>query len=183
MMRCLLITIASISVLFAGALIAGVAGYRINATNSLPPGIWHVDELTVPVRRGDVVSACLPETELLAQAKARDYVSAGLCPGWTEPLFKPVAAIAGDVVTIDGNGIRVNDRLVPNSIAQQIDGRGARLDAVEPGIYVVAPEQAWLVSSYNRWSFDSRYFGPVSVRSIQGIAHAVIVADVPEQWR
>jgi type IV secretory pathway protease TraF len=29
------------------------------------------------------------------------------------------------------------------------------------GTYAVSPGTAWVISSYNRFSFDSRYFGPV----------------------
>ncbi len=50
------------------------------------------------IARGDIVSICPPDTAVFRAARARGYVPYGRCPGGYEPLLKPVAAIAGDIV-------------------------------------------------------------------------------------
>lgn len=162
---------------------AGVIGYRVNLTNSLPPGIWRVTPLADRLQRGDIVSVCPPPTLPVVEAKSRGYLSSGLCDGWFEPLFKPVVAISGDKVVIDRDGVHVNGKVVPNSQAFQEDGEGRDMHPVNFGTYRVDDRQVWLISSYNRWSFDSRYFGPVDVAAVQGRARPVLVSNVPQEWR
>src|SRR5579871_6461782 len=57
----------------------GAAGYRINATNSLPPGIWKVVALDSPPAHGDIVSVCPPAVKALEDAKSRGYLHTGTC--------------------------------------------------------------------------------------------------------
>ena len=161
----------------------GAAGYRINATNSLPPGIWKVVALDSPPAHGDIVSVCPPAVKALEDAKSRGYLHTGTCSGWFEPLFKPVAAVPGDTVTVTPEGLRVNGAPIANSIALAVDGNGAELPHLAAGKYVVGAGEIWVVSAYNRWSFDSRYFGPVSLASVQGRAIPVLVQVVPPEWR
>jgi type IV secretory pathway protease TraF len=40
----------------------------------------------------------------------------------------------------------------------------------------VPPGQVWLLSGHDSRSFDSRYFGPVPVANVQGVARPVWVA-------
>src|ERR1700733_15412041 len=94
------ILVLSVLCLFIVAFTAGLFGYRVNATTSLPPGIWRVDTMRTPLSRGDIVSVCPPSTEALQTAKLRGYLHMGMCPGGFEPLFKPVIAIGGDTVEI-----------------------------------------------------------------------------------
>ena len=41
------------------------------------------------------------------------------------------------------------------------------------------PGEVWLFSSYSAGSFDSRYFGPVVLASVRGIARPVVVIGDP----
>ena len=40
---------------------------------------------------------------------------------------------------------------------------------------IVAKGEVWVISSYNPLSFDSRYFGPVPVSKIEGLARPLFV--------
>lgn len=154
---------------------AGATGLRVNATASMPRGLWRVAPAAGPIPRGAIVSLCLPQGPLLRLALRRGYLGAGPCPGGAEPLLKPVAAIAGDVVRVTAAGIAVNGTLLPNSAALKQDSAGRPLRPVPPGTWRVAPGAVWLVSTYAARSFDSRYFGPVPVSAVHGTARPVWV--------
>jgi type IV secretory pathway protease TraF len=49
----------------------------------------------------------------------------------------------------------------PNSKQYARDALGRPLPQVPAGTYPVLPGTVWVISSYNRFSFDSRYFGPI----------------------
>ena len=143
----------------------GLAGLRLNLTGSLPVGLYRASR-AAPVREA-IVLTCLPPS-VAAFARARGYVpSGGGCPGGVLPVGKPIRAIAGDTVTVTPTGLLVNDRLVPNSRALAADRQGRPLPELTVGRYVVRPGTVWVVSSYSRFSFDSRYFGAVETGQIR----------------
>jgi conjugative transfer signal peptidase TraF len=141
---------------------AWLVGLRVNLTGSLPLGIY-LAAGSAPVR-GAVVLVCLPP-HVAAFAKARGFVPSGVqCPGGLTAVGKPVVAVAGDTVTVMQTQIAVNGTPVPNSRALAFDRNGRPLPHLQAGRYVVAAGVIWVVSSYSRFSFDSRYFGPIEVR-------------------
>ena len=97
----------------AALISADLAGLRINGTASMPRGLWHVGAPVAPLRRGEIVTLCPPETLPFREAAARGYLPAGFCPGGLQPLVKPIAAIAGDLVTVSAAGVTVNGAPVP----------------------------------------------------------------------
>ncbi len=142
-----------------------LVGLRLNLTGSLPVGVY----LTSPAApvRGALVLTCLPP-EVAAFATARGYVPRGVeCPGQIAAVGKPVVAIAGDAVTVTPGGILVNGIAVPNSRALASDRQGRWLPHLPAGTYVVQPGTVWIVSSYSRFSFDSRYFGAIETREVR----------------
>ena len=95
----------------AGALVmtslasADVAGLRINDTPSMPRGLWRVVATdSAPLRDGAVVTICPPDTPPIRVGAGRGYLPPGSCPGGYEPLVKPIAATAGDCVTVSAAG-------------------------------------------------------------------------------
>ena len=151
------------------------AGLRVNESSSLPVGIWRVSPFDRDLRRGDIVSFCPPGTPAFREAWRRGYLSAGHCEGGYEPLLKPVAAIAGDRVEGTDDGIRVNGRLIPSSKSLNRDGLGRTLPSPGAHDVIVAKGEVWVISSHNSLSFDSRYFGPVPISSIVGLARPLFV--------
>lgn len=169
----------AIAVLGAGAavLLLGYAGYaaglRVNGTESLPPGVWRVVGAPGVAKRGQVVNFCPPDVPAVRAGRDRNYLHGGMCPGDYETLFKPIVAVAGDAVEVAADGIRVNGHLIANSAPVSMDGAGQPLPAMPFRTSIVQPGQAWVVSSYTPWSFDSRYFGPIPVASIRGEARPI----------
>lgn len=155
------------------------AGFRWNETESLPRGLWRITGAPGHAIRGRIAFFCPPATPEVREAKARGYMREGDCNG-VEPLFKPIVAVAGDVVELDASGIRVNGIAVANSAPLDVDGAGRDMPRVGHGAYQVAEGQAWAVSSHTPLSFDSRYIGPIDVSSIQGHAHPIWLLEDSE---
>jgi conjugative transfer signal peptidase TraF len=163
-------------VVTAGAIVmvalagANAAGLRLNTTPSMPVGLWRMVPSPSQLRRGEVVVVCLPDTALLRMGRERGYISPGYCPSGSEPLVKPIAATAGDIVAISPTGVMVNGRAVQDTAQLSRDSGGRPLKSVPAGTYPVAPGEVWLLSGHDPRSFDSRYFGPVPAANVQGSA-------------
>lgn len=122
--RCYCLAMGTGVALMLGIALAGTAGLRVNATASMPQGIWQVEAPGARIERGEIVSVCLLQSPALNQAAERGYVPAGACPGGHEPLVKPVAAVAGDRVTVTALGIAVNGEPIARSAPLDEDSAG-----------------------------------------------------------
>jgi len=151
------------------------AGLRINESPSLPIGVWRVLPFDRDLRRDDIISFCPPDTPAFREAWRRGYVGKGLCDGGYEPLLKPVAAIEGDRLTQTSEGISINGRVIANSKSLDRDGSGRTLPSPGTNEIIVGKGEVWVISSYNPLSFDSRYFGPIPISRIEGLARPLFV--------
>lgn len=172
--RCFGIVAVSVAAVIAAAIIIGqAAGLRLNVTDSAPHGLWHVrwPADAASIRRGDLVEVCPPVVPIVRLMGERGYLSAGDCAGSNvTPLLKPVSAVAGDTVHLTrGQPAAVNGVSLPNSAAMPF------MPAWPEGDYAVKPGEVWLFSSYSAGSFDSRYFGPVELDRVRGLASPVAV--------
>ena len=165
---------------FALGCLAGVAGMwavcavglRVNGTGSEPIGIyWAISKAPA---KGDFVFALPPAWPIFKLALARGYLAAGPSPAGTAALIKQVAAVGGDRVTIDAEGIRVNGVRLKNSAPRAVDEVGRPLQAYELSDYTLRSEEVLLMSDYSPASFDGRYFGPVSRTTIQSVIVPVL---------
>jgi conjugative transfer signal peptidase TraF len=152
------------------------AGLWINTTDSMPMGLWRQTANQAP-RAGDVVLLCLPANPATELGQARGYIAPGPCPTGQEVLLKPIAAGAGDVVTVSPAAVTVNGHAIANSAQLPEDSRGRPLPAYPAGTYRVPAGEIWLVSPHNRRSFDSRYFGPVPASLVRSTVRPVWVFD------
>ncbi|MFZ1125371.1 MAG: S26 family signal peptidase, partial [Candidatus Baltobacteraceae bacterium] len=92
----------------------------------------------------------------------------GDCPNGLVPLGKVVAAVEGDVVDVEPDGVRINGTLWPQSRQKAIDARGRRVDLCQPfGPQRLGPGRVWLMGLH-RDSWDSRYFGPLESSALGG---------------
>jgi len=141
-------------------LLLGVFGIRLNiASSSLPPGLYRI----VPAGKGSDLLIC-PTGIAEKVSVEREYrVKSFGCGDGYAPLLKPIAARAGDTVTLNDAGVAVNGKLLQDSKQYPKDGIGRPMPRVPFGTYAVLPGTVWVISSYNRFSFDSRYFGPIQL--------------------
>jgi conjugative transfer signal peptidase TraF len=146
-------------VVFAAVLALGaIMGVRLNiASNSLPPGLYRI----APRGKGSDLLIC-PTGIAESVSIGREYRPKGAgCGDGYAPLLKPISARCGDTVAVSNAGISINGKLLPNSKQFTKDALGRPLPVVPTGTYTVLPGTVWVISSYNRFSFDSRYFGPI----------------------
>ncbi|MNR96560.1 Peptidase S26 [compost metagenome] len=146
------------------------AGIRINTTPSEPLGLWRIVPTNRPVEIGDLVFVCMPDSTERKEGKSRGYLLWGLCPGGTGPLIKEVVAMAGQDIAIDRN-VSIDGVTLDRSLLVQHDGLGRPLRPYLGGI--VPAGQVFLHSPF-AGSWDSRYFGPVPVSGILGLAREVL---------
>jgi conjugative transfer signal peptidase TraF len=166
------VAIVSVGMLLSFILVVAgaVGGVRINMTPSEPLGLWRVVALDRAAAVGDLIFICPPENNAIRSARQRGYLRSGLCPGGFAPLIKTVIATAGQRVEI-GSAVRVDGVTVTNSAVSKFDGKGRPLVAFRGGI--VPTGSVFLHSSFVG-SYDSRYFGPLPVSGILGLAQEVL---------
>lgn len=152
-------------------LAASVAMVRlcaINTSPSLPMGIYRVVAAIQPVV-GDMVLVCLP-LPIADFALARRYLTRGSCASGVEPLGKRVAAIAGDTVVVTVDGVLINGILRASTMPLRVDSHGRSLPQLVGEQWILRPGQLWLEATGHRRSFDSRYFGPLSINAVVAVA-------------
>jgi conjugative transfer signal peptidase TraF len=159
----------AVGALLLAVVTAHALGYLWVASESVPPGLWR--KVSDPIERGSVIAFCPPDQTRFKAGRDAGFVPSGFCPGRLPRLVKPVAAVAGDVVEIGEEGFRVNGVLLPNT--RPIEGRLAPLQPYSPGPRLVRDGEVWLVSTYNRRSWDSRYYGPVRITDLESAVRPV----------
>lgn len=162
--------ISSVSLFTLGFIVlVGGVGFRINLTPSEPLGLWGIVKPDRPILVGDLVFICPPDTNKMREAHVRGYLRFGLCEGRVAPLIKTVVATSGQSVEI-GDDVRLDGRPLPHSRISRMDGQGREMTPYDGG--VVPPGTVFLHSEFPG-SFDSRYFGPLPMDGILGLAHEV----------
>jgi conjugative transfer signal peptidase TraF len=117
--------------------------------------------------KGDLVFVAPPPLPLFTLAKERGYFNVAYSP--TTHLVKRLAAVAGDRVTIDSDGVEVNGIRLANSARCNCDGAGRPLRPYVLKDHILVPDEMLLMSDYNPASFDSCYFGPLQATTIESV--------------
>ncbi len=157
----------SIAIWFVGASAITALGMRsnpgcrlvYNPTTSAPPG-WYWVARAGDLKVGQYVLTRLP-LEAATLADERGYLPKSV------PLLKRIAAVPEQRVCLSGNRVFIDGRLAAVTLAH--DRRGRNLDAWRQ-CRALKTGELFLLSDTNPGSFDSRYFGPIHVRSVIGQA-------------
>jgi len=149
------------------------AGLRWNTSKSMPRGVYRL--VRRPARIGEYVAACLKPLEG-RRGRARGYLMAGACVGGAGEVLKIYAGAPGDTVIVDSQGVRIKGELIAGSKPRLRDGAGRELE-VKWGTWVLGETEAWLASWNEAVGWDSRYFGSVSTKDIEGVAEPIWVVD------
>jgi conjugative transfer signal peptidase TraF len=130
-----------------------------NPSPSAPRG-WYMVKSPAELSRGDFALVKLPAS-IARFADQRRYLP------MTVPLLKRVGAVAGDRVCETQGLVYINGVLAAQSLERDGAGRSLvtwsdcrRLKVVE----------LFLLGTSSAASFDSRYYGPVTVKSVIGVA-------------
>lgn len=150
-----------------------VSDFKINTSESFPVGIYKVTP-TKTVNIGDLIVIC-PSNTVGWKATYKDYLPQSLeCKEThTVSLLKRVVALKGDVVEVL-NQVSVNGKVLKNSDVLKLDGKNRPVKSCE-GKYLMGERDVWVMSDYNRKSYDSRYFCALSIQNIIGVAKPLIV--------
>ena len=147
-----------------------------NPSDSVAVGWYRVDPLdrrtSSPPRRlevGSIVLVPLP-AEAAALAAQRSYLPTRI------PLLKRVGAVAPQEVCVIGGSVRIDG--VPSAAVLSADRWGRPLPSWSQ-CRRLRPGELFLLSVTNPASFDSRYFGPVSVSAVIGVARPVWLEPRP----
>lgn len=162
--------ISSVSLFALGFIVLlGGQGFRVNLTPSEPLGLWRIVKPDRPILVGDLVFICPPNTDAMRKARARGYLRFGRCAGRVAPLIKTVVATSGQMIEIH-DFVRVDSRPLPHSRVARLDGKGRKMERYDGD--VMPPGTVFLHSPFSG-SFDSRYFGPLPMDGILGLAREV----------
>lgn len=131
-----------------------------NASPSVPMGLYRM--ANAPPRFGDLVVVQL-RSSWSSFADRRGYLPRSAY------LLKPVSAVVKDRVCRFGTLIFVQDRFAALAITRD---RFARLLPVWRGCRILRRGELFLLAD-NPDSFDSRYFGPIDVGQVAGVATPV----------
>jgi len=148
--------------------------------SSCPAGIYRLTRRSVA--RGDLVEACLPDP-IATYGTARGYLGPGDCPNHSEPVLKIVGALVGDRVELSRESICVNGILLPQSATLSRDSRSRAVETIARGPYQTAADQTWLFGLRDPRSWDSRYFGPVPIKSVLGVVEPVVTLSGTQSFR
>lgn len=148
------------------------AGARFNTTKSIPVGMYWTSNALV--QKGAYVLWCPPQTYVFDEAKERNYIGAGFCPGGYGYMMKRVLAAKGDVLAVTDDGVSVNGVLLPHSKPIQADKSGRALPRYTLSDYTLGNDELLLMSDVYSTSFDARYFGPIKDSQIMTVISPVI---------
>ena len=151
-------------------------GYRYNSTESYPIGIYKLNKANKTIVVGKLVLLCPPDTQIFEKANSHRYVADGYCPSGYQSLIKKIAAKEGDRVVVD-KYVYINGVKQLNSKVYVTDSRGGRLVKPLKKEYILQKDEIFVLSDYNQRSFDSRYFGVVSSKLVQGKIKPIFIID------
>lgn len=138
-----------------------------NLTGSIPGKVFWALPAYRPIRRGDVVSLCLPRgtaSEGLRRGYLERYDGAVHCATGIVPVIKVVAAVGGDIVDERAQGVYIDGRLLAHSRPLRTDPSGRRLKPAF-GRHLLRPGQLWLMGTA-ALSWDARYWGAMPVSRV-----------------
>ncbi len=82
------------------------------------------------------------------------------------PLIKPVAAVAGDEVTIAEDGVIINGVKLAHTQVYTEDTEKRPLTAAFTGTRTVPKGYIFVLSNFTLLSYDSRYFGMIPAENV-----------------
>lgn len=155
LMNLMAITVIVMIVCIEGVLSFWTLGFTTQVTKCLPGDAYLVTKI-VPqtIRRGETIA----------------YRSQGLAPLLPDgaTVIKKVAAVPGDVVSVNGDGVWINGSLWGPLNEKVLRNTGRTIAQLER-TFVVRPGELVVLGTLPR-SYDSRYWGPIRNSQLIGTA-------------
>ena len=164
------LTIVGTLLLLFGAFIT-LGGIVYNGPN-IPAGLYmKVDK---PLAIGRVVVFCPPNRSEFKEARDRAAISAGSCPDNFGTMMLKVAAKRKDSVSINENGVFVNEMLLPQSKPLAQDREGRPMPIAKLDHYELKQNEILLMSDSKDYPFDGRYFGLLDVEQVDSVISRIL---------
>ncbi|MBM4208766.1 MAG: conjugative transfer signal peptidase TraF [Gammaproteobacteria bacterium] len=135
--------------------------------STIPAGLYLREDK--PLAIGKLVTFCPPDLPVFHEAKQNGLVGGGSCPNGFECLMLTVAAKRKDVVTINEDGVKVNDRVLANSKPLIKDKEGRVMRTFMLDHYELKENEVLLTSDSGNDPFDGRYFGVIDVAQVDSV--------------
>jgi conjugative transfer signal peptidase TraF len=157
--------------LFAALHGAVKAPLVINVSASVPRGVY-LKEKEGNLERGNLVLVC-PSNGAVWRlvAQSRSVVKGSGCGGTLAPLMKEIAAVEGDTVTVTTGGVVLNGTLRAGTALLSFSSRGKPLP--QASSQKIPRGELFLLGSSPE-SLDSRYFGTIPIRDVQGVLTRIL---------
>ena len=157
--------------LFAALHGAVKAPLVINVSASVPRGVY-LKEKEGNLERGNLVLVC-PSNGAVWRlvAQSRSVVKGSGCGGTLAPLMKEIAAVEGDTVEVTTGGVLLNGTLRTRTALLSFSSRGKPLP--QASSQKIPRGELFLLGSSPE-SLDSRYFGTVPIRDVQGVLTRIL---------
>lgn len=129
--------------------------FSINTTDSLPEHLFYKESRVrdITLQHNDYVRLCPLYSKVADFYKIFDYKKdTGNCDNGQLAFLKKIAAVPGDNVIVDKNGISVNGKLIKNTKALSSKARHFEFKGK-------VPKDSYLVYTDHKEGYDSRYFG------------------------
>jgi conjugative transfer signal peptidase TraF len=157
--------------LFAALHGAVKAPLVINVSASVPRGVY-LKEKEGNLERGNLVLVC-PSNGAVWRlvAQSRSVVRGSGCGGTLAPLMKEIAAVEGDTVEVTTGGLVLNGTLRTGTALLSFSSRGKPLP--QASSQKIPRGELFLLGSSPE-SLDSRYFGTIPIRDVQGVLTRIL---------
>jgi len=145
---------------FCCLVIGPILPLRLNESNSVPLGIYLIQTQPAPY-----AGLCMDEKTLQAAFQAGLRLNSGECPNGRETILKTIfKATPEQPIRFSQEGFTVGDRTMANTAPKAISRTGKPLQHAPYGEWTSG---LFAISNYNRDSWDSRYFGPITEAEIR----------------
>ncbi len=142
-------------------------GGVVNTGSSIPRGLYI--KIDKPLAANRYVTFCPPNRPDFQDALKRGLIGAGNCPEGFGKMMLKVVAKRKNVVTINADGVYVNDFLLPNSQPLAQNKSGQPMPRLSLERYELKEDEVLLMSDSASAPFDGRYFGVIDVEQIDSV--------------
>ncbi len=159
--------------LFIGVLILilniAFSFFTINYSNSFPVGLYFNRNFK-DIERGKLYIFCPEYNEYMKFAEQNGFwLGLDKSCGRTPKYLKKALGLPYDKVIIKDNGVYINGQLILNT--EIILKNKAYNKDIE---FILEADEYFMLSDYNKYSYDSRYFGIVSKNQIKKEVRLII---------
>lgn len=162
-----------IAVGVSAASVAKIENLTFNLTASMPLGIYQKISInTNDLKLNQDIMLCpisLEKSDVMKFAVQHDWLMtspASSCPDHLVPFIKKVAALPGDSVNLNWDGITVNGKLYPKTALTIMLSNMRPTPHIPLGNYSVKTGTLWVYDNNSPRAFDSRYWGPIEKSQI-----------------